>query len=101
MYCLSQAGIIAQELLEKRLAEYGCHQSKVINRFRKHKTRSICFCLVVINQEDEDHLINAIKKYCPMMVNKEAAKYIGLIIECDYQIEKRTSICRATFRKHS
>jgi hypothetical protein len=38
MYGLPQAGIIAQELLEKRLAEYGYHQSKIINGFWKHKT---------------------------------------------------------------
>ncbi len=46
MYGLLQAGIIAQELLEKRLAEYGYHQSKIIN-FWKHNTRPICFALVV------------------------------------------------------
>jgi hypothetical protein len=33
MYGLPQAGIITQELLEKRLAEYRYHQSKIINSF--------------------------------------------------------------------
>ena len=47
MYGLPQARIIAQELLEKRLAEYGYHQSKIINGFWKHKTKPICFCLIV------------------------------------------------------
>jgi hypothetical protein len=47
MYGLPQAGIITQELLEKRLAEYGYYQSKIINGLCKHKTRPICFCLVV------------------------------------------------------
>jgi hypothetical protein len=68
MYSLPQAGIIAQELLEKRLAEYGYHQSKIIIGFWKHKTRPICFALVVndfavkyVNEEDAEHLINAIK----------------------------------------
>ena len=68
MYGLPQAGIIAQELLEKQLAEYGYHQSKIINGFWKHKTRLICFCLMVddfavkyVNQEDAEH-INAIKR---------------------------------------
>jgi hypothetical protein len=41
MYGLPQAGIIAQELLEKRLGEYGYHQSKIVNGFWKHKTRPI------------------------------------------------------------
>ncbi len=47
MYGLPQAGIIAQELLEKQLTEYGYYQSKIINGLWKHKTRPICFCLVV------------------------------------------------------
>jgi hypothetical protein len=91
MYGLPQAGIIAQQLLEKRLAEYGYHQSKIINGLWTHKTRPICFCLVVddfavkcVNQEDADHLINAIRMYYPMTVDKEATKYIGLTIEWDY-----------------
>ncbi len=33
MYGLPQAGIIAQELLEERLAKYGYHQSKIIPGF--------------------------------------------------------------------
>ncbi len=70
MYGLPQSGIIAQELLEKQLAEYGYHQSKIINGFWKHKTRPTCFTLIVnnfavkyVNNEDEEHLTNAIKKY--------------------------------------
>ncbi len=92
MYGLPQAGIIAQELLEKRFAEYGYHQSKIINGFWKHKTRPICFCLVVddfavkyVNQEDADHLIKAIQKHYPMTVDTAATKYIGLTIEWDYK----------------
>jgi hypothetical protein len=95
MYGLPQAGIIAQELLEKRLAEYGYHQSKIIHGFWKHKTRPICFAVVIndfavkyVNREDTEHLINAIKKYYPMTVDKEATKYIGLTIEWDYTKRK-------------
>ncbi len=95
MYGLPHAGIIAQKLLAKRLVEHGYHQSKIINGFWKHKTRPICFCLVVddfavkyINQEDADHLINAIRKYYPMTVDNEAMKYIGLTIKWDYENRK-------------
>jgi hypothetical protein len=95
MYGLPQAEIIAQELLKKRLAEYGYHQSKIINGFWKHKTRPICFALVVddiavksVNKEDAEDLINAIKKYYPLTVDKEATKYIGLTIEWDYTNRK-------------
>jgi hypothetical protein len=92
MYGLPQAGIIAQEHLKKRLAEYGYYQSKIINGLWKHKTRPICFCLVVdnftmkyVNQEDANHLINAIGKYYLMTVDEEATKYIGLTIKWEYK----------------
>jgi hypothetical protein len=41
IYGLPQAGIIAQDLLQARLAKVGYHQSKT------HKTRKTCFTLVV------------------------------------------------------
>ncbi len=95
MYGLPQLGIIAQELLEERLAEHGYHQSKIVNGLWKHKARPICFCLVVddfavkfINQADVDHLINTIRKYYPMTVDEEATKYIGLTIKWDYTNRK-------------
>ena len=47
MYGLPQAGIIAQELLATRLGKHGYYQSKIVNGLWKHKTRPICFCLVV------------------------------------------------------
>jgi hypothetical protein len=69
MYGLPQAGIIAQELLQERLAKVGYHQSKIIPGLRTHKTRKICFTLVVNNfaikctkLEDAQHLIDALKK---------------------------------------
>ncbi len=75
--------------------EYGYHQSKIINGFWKHKTRPTCFTLVVdnfavkyVNDEDAEHLINAIKKYHPMTVDKKATKYISLTIEWDYKNRK-------------
>jgi len=41
-----------------------------------------------VNQEDADHLINAIKKYYPMTVDTEATQYIGLTIDWDYKNRK-------------
>jgi hypothetical protein len=95
MYGLPQAGVIAQELLEERLAEHGYHQSKIVHGFWKHKTRPICICLVVddfavkyVNRADTDHLINTIRNYYPMTVDKEATKYIGLTIQWDSTNQK-------------
>ncbi len=91
MYCLPQAGIVYQELLQERLAKVGYHQSKIIPRLWTHKTRKICFTLVVddfaikyTKLEDAQHLINALKKDYTITVDWDATKYIGLTIEWDY-----------------
>ena len=47
MYGLPHAGLIAQELLEKRLNKHGYHQSKLTPGFWKHDTRPIYFSLIV------------------------------------------------------
>jgi hypothetical protein len=49
MYGLPQAGMIAQELLQERLSKVGYHQNKIIPGLWMHKTRKICFTLVVHN----------------------------------------------------
>jgi hypothetical protein len=95
MYGLPQAGIIAQELLYECLAKVGYHQSKIIPGLWTHKTRDICFTLVVdnfaikyTNSEDTQHLINALKKDYTITVNWDATKYIGLTIKGDYVSHK-------------
>ena len=47
MYGLPQAGIIAQQLLEKRLEAEGYHQSATTPGYWKHEWRPISFSLVV------------------------------------------------------
>jgi hypothetical protein len=49
MYGLPQAGIIAQELLAKRLKENGYSQSKTTPGLWKHEWRPVRFSLVVDN----------------------------------------------------
>ena len=65
MYGLPQAGIIAQQLLEKRLAKVGYHQSNIVPGLWTHEMRDICFTLVVddfaikyTRKEDAQHLID-------------------------------------------
>jgi hypothetical protein len=91
MYGLHQAGIIAQELLQERLAKVGYHQSKIIPGLWMHKTRKICVTLVVDNfaiiytkLEDAQHLIEALKKDYNITVDWDATKFIGLTIKWDY-----------------
>jgi hypothetical protein len=91
MYGLPQAGIIAQELLQECLAKVGYHQSKIIPGLWTHKTRKICFTLVVddfaikyTKLEDAQYLIEPLKEDYNITVDWDATKYIGLTIKWDY-----------------
>ncbi len=95
MYGLPQAGIIAQELLQKRLAAVGYHQSQIIPGLWTHKTRNICFTLVVddfaikyTTKEDAQHLVNALEKDYTISIDWDTTKYIGLTIDWDYMKRK-------------
>jgi len=95
MYGLPQAGIIAQELLQDRLAKVGYYQSKIVPGLWKHISRKTCFTLVVddfaikyTNMDDANHIINALKKDYVTTVDWEANKYIGLTVEWDYTNRK-------------
>ncbi len=90
IYSLPQGGIIAQELLAERLSKHGYHQSKIIPELLTHKTRLTTFTLVmddfaikIMSENSANHIINALKKYNTITVDKDAAKYIGLTIEWD------------------
>jgi hypothetical protein len=69
MYDLSQAGIIAQELLEECLHTAGYYQSKLTPGSWKHEWRPISFTPVVIDfgvkyigKEHAMHLIKMLKE---------------------------------------
>ena len=91
MYGLPQAGIIAQKLLQERLAKVGYYQSKIIPGLWMHITKKTCFTLVVddfaikyTNLDNAKHLIDTLKKDYVITIDWNATKYIGLTIEWDY-----------------
>jgi hypothetical protein len=95
IYGLLQAGIIAQELLQERLAKVGYHQSQIIPGLWTHKTRNICFTLVVndcaikyTKKEDLQHLIDALEKDYTISYDWDATKYINITIDWDYTKRK-------------
>ena len=70
MYGLPQVGLLAQELLEKRLNEKGYRQSKYTPGLWKHDTQAIQFMLVVddfgikyVKKENAVHLIETLKEH--------------------------------------
>ena len=91
MYGLPQAGLIAQELLEKRLALHGYRQSTMTPGFWKHDTRPISFSLIVddfgvkyVGKEHADHLISVLKEHYTVDEDWEGKKYCGITLDWDY-----------------
>jgi hypothetical protein len=69
MYGLKQAGLIANQLLQTRLAPFGYYQARHTPGLWLHKTRPIAFSLVVddfavkyVGKQHADHLRNALLK---------------------------------------
>jgi len=91
MYGLPQAGILAQELLQKRLETHGYYQSPIVHGLWLHKWRPIQFSLVVddfgvkyVGEEHAQHLVNILKADYKITEDWEGEKYIGIDLEWDY-----------------
>jgi hypothetical protein len=77
MYGLPQAGLIAQELLEKRLNARGYYQSKFTPGLWTHERQNTKFALVVDDfgikyesDEDAQHLIDSLTPFYEITVDK-------------------------------
>ncbi len=88
-----QAGIIAQELLAKRLKEHGYNQSKTTTGLwtHEHEWRPINFSHVIdnfgvkyIGEEHAQHLIQVVQKYYTCSYKKEGERCCRLTIKWDY-----------------
>ena len=95
IYGLPQAGIIAQELLAKRLKEHGYSQSETIPGLWKHEWQPITFSLVIDNfgvkyvgEEHAQHLLQTIQKYNECSVKEKGERYCELTFKWDYPGKK-------------
>jgi hypothetical protein len=95
MYGLPHAGLIVNELLEKRLNKHGYHQSKLVPGLWKHKWRPIWFTLVVddfgvkyVGKEHTLHLKSVLKSYYPLSTDWTGNRYIGIHLDWDYHHRK-------------
>jgi hypothetical protein len=91
MYGLPQAGLLANELLEKRLNKHGYYQSKLIPGLWKHKTRPIQFTLVVddfgvkyVGQEHAIHLKQVLEEHYKVTTDWAGERYVGIHLKWDY-----------------
>ena len=100
VYGLPQSGILANKYLEKRLNEYGYHQSNFTNGLWTHESRPISFALAVddfgvkyTNKEDVEHLKLALtapdvetgKPMFEISVDEEGGRFCGLFMDWDYE----------------
>eukprot|EP00956_Cyclotella_meneghiniana_P027920 scaffold63927_cov37-Cyclotella_meneghiniana.AAC.1 len=91
MYGLPQAGLLANQLLEKRLNKHGYYQSKIIPGLWKHKTRPIQFTLVVddfgvkyVGKEHAEHLKRVLEEHYKVTADWAGERYVGIHLKWDY-----------------
>ena len=92
MYGLPQAGLLANELLKKRLNKRGYRQSKLVPGFWTHDRRLVQFTLVVndfgvkyVGEEHTIHLKNTIEENYTITTECDGQRYIGITLDWDYK----------------
>jgi hypothetical protein len=92
MYGLAQAGILANELLQRNLAKDGYRPTTHAHGLWTHDTRPISFSLVVddfgvkyVGQEHSEHLMTCIKKSYSISSDWNGTAYCGLTLDWDYK----------------
>ena len=92
MFGLLQAGLIANQRLEKQLNEHGYCQSKLLPGLWKHDTQTIQFTLVVdyfgvkyVGKEHAVHLQKVLEAHSRLTCNWTGNWYIGITLDWDYK----------------
>jgi hypothetical protein len=91
MYGLPQARILANQLLENRLATKGYYQCQHTPGLWRHTWWSITFCLVVddfsikvTNMHDMDHLVDALKEHYTIAVKMTCSLFCSIQLTWNY-----------------
>jgi hypothetical protein len=93
MYGLKQAGLLANQLLQTWLAPFGYYPARHTPGLWLHKTRPICFTLVVddfavkyVGKQHAEHLRNALLQTYELTTDWTATVYSGMTLKWDYEI---------------
>jgi hypothetical protein len=96
MYGLPQAGILANQLLRKRLAPHGYSEAKHTPGLWTHHTRPITFTLVVddfgikyVGNEHAQHLIDTLEKYYTVETDWTGGLCCGIQLDWHYEYPTR------------
>jgi hypothetical protein len=92
MYGLKQAGLLANQLLQTRLAPFGYYSARHTPGLWLHKTRPISFTLVVndfaviyVGKQHAEHLRNALLLTYELATDWTATVYSGMTLKWDYR----------------
>jgi hypothetical protein len=92
MYRLKQAGLLANQPLQKRLAPFGYYPAWHTPGLWMHKTRPIDFSLIVddftvkyVGKHHADHLRNALLQSYELTTDWEAKVYSCMSLKWDYK----------------
>jgi hypothetical protein len=95
MYGLKQAGLLANQLLQTRLAPFGYYPARHTPGLWLHKTRPILFTLIVedfavkyVGKHRAEHIWNALLQTYELTTDWTATVYSGMTLKWDYK--KRT-----------
>jgi hypothetical protein len=91
MYSLKQAGLLANRLLQTRLAPFGYYPAHHTSGLWLHKTRPISFTLVVddfavkyVGKQHAEYLRNALLQTYELTTDWTATVYSGMTLKWDY-----------------
>ena len=92
MYGLKEAGCVAFQNLVKNLAPFGYEPMPITPGLWRHKTRRMTFTLAVddfgikhFNQDDLDHLLDALRTNYNIKVDTSGSNYCGLKVDWNYE----------------
>jgi hypothetical protein len=92
MYGLKQAGLLASQLLQTRLAPFGYYPARHTPGLWLHKTRPISFTLIVddfavkyVGRQHAEHLRNALLQTYELTTDWTATVYSGMTLKWDYK----------------
>jgi hypothetical protein len=92
MYGLKQAGLLANQLLQTRLAPFGYYPARHTPGIWLHKTLPISFTLVVddfavkyVGKQHAEHLWNALLRTYELKTGWTATVYSGMTLKWDYK----------------
>jgi hypothetical protein len=92
MYGLKQAGLLANQLLQTRLAPFGYYPARHTPGLWLHKTQPISFTLVVddfavkhVGKQHAEHLRNALLQTYEQTTDRTATVYSSMTLKWDYK----------------